>query len=144
MACLRVESYSTRRTDNQCLKVCLRLLITAIYKLNRKDTFDFCYDLDRGMANFFRLCLGSSLDSSLCVMGGRHCQYRRKNYSPAACTTALSSLIGKSLTLLCWFEDLERAHECFIDRHHGTGIVKLSTVVWRREEGDELPASEKL
>lgn len=39
---------------------------------------------------------------------------------------------------------LEGAHERLVHTHHGTGIVKLPTIVRSREEGDELPLCEKL
>lgn len=39
---------------------------------------------------------------------------------------------------------LEGAHERLVHTHHGTGVVKLPTIVRSREEGDELPLREKL
>lgn len=40
-------------------------------------------------------------------------------------------------------ENLEGAHQRLVDGHHRTGIVKLATVVGRREQRDQLPFSEK-
>jgi hypothetical protein len=40
--------------------------------------------------------------------------------------------------------NLERAEQTLIDTHHGTRIVKLSTVVRRTEQGDELAFREEL
>lgn len=48
------------------------------------------------------------------------------------------------LAFVCWLEDLEAAHEGFVDGHHGARVVKLSTVVGRAEECDELAAVEEL
>jgi len=42
------------------------------------------------------------------------------------------------LLLLCRLENLERAQQALVDTHHGTGIVKLSTVVGSTEQCDEL------
>ena len=39
---------------------------------------------------------------------------------------------------------LEGAHECLVHRHHAPGVIKLSTVVGGREQGDQLPFGEKL
>ena len=39
---------------------------------------------------------------------------------------------------------LKRAHERFIDRHHSFCVVKLSAVVWSREEGYQLSLCEEL
>ena len=39
---------------------------------------------------------------------------------------------------------LERAHEGLIDWHHAAGVIKLSAVVGRGEEGDELTFCEEL
>jgi hypothetical protein len=33
---------------------------------------------------------------------------------------------------------LEGAHQSLVNRHHSTSIVKLSTVIWSREKGDQL------
>jgi len=41
--------------------------------------------------------------------------------------------------LLRWFKDLETAHEGIIHAHHGTRIIKLSTIVGSTEQGHELP-----
>lgn len=38
---------------------------------------------------------------------------------------------------------LKGAHERLIHAHHGSSVVKLSAVVWRREQSDELPLGEK-
>lgn len=46
--------------------------------------------------------------------------------------------------LLCGFEYLERTHQCFINTHHGTSIVKFTTVIWSREYGNKLSISKKL
>ena len=29
-----------------------------------------------------------------------------------------------------WFQNLERAHQSFVNTHHATSIVKLSTIIW--------------
>ena len=67
----------------------------------------------------------------------------RRGLSRSA-STALASLVGKSLALLGGLEDLEGAHEGLVDGHHGSGVVELSAVVRGGEEGDELPAGEEL
>ena len=43
-----------------------------------------------------------------------------------------------------YFENLEGAHECLVDRHHGTCVVELPAVVRGAEEGDELTLGEEL
>ena len=45
---------------------------------------------------------------------------------------------------LCHLEDLEWAHECFVDRHHGAGVVELAAVVGRAEQGHQLTFGEEL
>lgn len=40
----------------------------------------------------------------------------------------------RKLLLVGRLEDLKGAHERLVDRHHGTGVVELATVVGRREE----------
>ena len=54
------------------------------------------------------------------------------------------SLVREPLSLFRRFQNLERAHERLVDAHHGPGVVKLSAVVWRREQGDQLSAGKKL
>lgn len=39
--------------------------------------------------------------------------------------------------------NLEGAEQALVDRHHSTGIVKLSTVVGRTEQGDQLALGEE-
>jgi hypothetical protein len=39
---------------------------------------------------------------------------------------------------------LEWAHERFINGEHGTSIIKFATVIWRREQSDQLPLAEEL
>lgn len=39
---------------------------------------------------------------------------------------------------------LERAQQALIDTHHRTCIVKLATVVWCTEQGDELSFTKEL
>lgn len=51
---------------------------------------------------------------------------------------------GLLLLLLSRLEDLEGAQETLIDRHHGTSIVELATVVGSREECDQLAFGEEL
>jgi len=46
--------------------------------------------------------------------------------------------------LFAWLEDLKRAHEGLIDRHHSSGVIELSAVVWRGEQRDELALREEL
>lgn len=56
-------------------------------------------------------------------------------------------MIGKDgllLLLLSRLENLEGAQETLIDRHHGSSIIELATVVWSREERHELAFGEKL
>jgi hypothetical protein len=47
------------------------------------------------------------------------------------------------LSLLGWFEDLEGAHECFIDAHHCSSIIEFAAVVRCGKEGDELSAGKE-
>merc|ERR1719341_663188 len=42
------------------------------------------------------------------------------------------------------FQNLETAHQGLVHRHHGTSIVKLATVVWSREECDQLALCKEL
>lgn len=48
------------------------------------------------------------------------------------------------MLLLCGLEDLEGAQQTLVDAHHGTGIVKLATVVGSTEECDKLALGEEL
>ena len=41
-------------------------------------------------------------------------------------------------------QDLEAAHQGLVDRHHGSRVVELATVVWRTEQSHELPPLEEL
>mmetsp|Transcript_15416 Transcript_15416/g.25393 ORF Transcript_15416/g.25393 Transcript_15416/m.25393 type:complete len:256 (-) Transcript_15416:491-1258(-) len=55
------------------------------------------------------------------------------------------SSVSRSLLLsTCWLQNLERAHESIINRHHRPSIVKLSTVVGRREHRHKFSPREKL
>ena len=56
----------------------------------------------------------------------------------------LPSTVKMSMVVKSYLKDLEWAHERFIDRHHGAGVVKLSAVVGRAEQGDQLPLGEEL
>jgi hypothetical protein len=47
------------------------------------------------------------------------------------------------LSLLGWFEDLEGAHECFIDAHHCSGIIEFTAVVGCGKEGNKLSAGKE-
>ena len=40
--------------------------------------------------------------------------------------------------------NLERAHQCLINRHHRAGVVELSAVVRSREESDQLTLRKEL
>ena len=51
---------------------------------------------------------------------------------------------GSLLLLLSRLENLEGAQETLIDRHHGSSIIELATVVWSREERHELTFGEEL
>ena len=59
-------------------------------------------------------------------------------------SSSSNSSIRISLFFLSGLEDLERTHQSVIDTHHSTSIVKLSTVVGSREDGDELSLGEEL
>lgn len=39
---------------------------------------------------------------------------------------------------------LERTQQALINAHHGTGVVELSAVVWRREQRNQLSLREEL
>ena len=52
-------------------------------------------------------------------------------------------LLGARL-LVCGLEDVEGAHECLVDAHHGPGVVEFAAVVGRREDGHQLPFREEL
>lgn len=41
------------------------------------------------------------------------------------------------------FEDLKGTHECIINRHHGTSIVKFTTIVGSGEKSDQLSLGKK-
>lgn len=58
----------------------------------------------------------------------------------------MSYLIGSDIFgfLLSRFEDLERAHQGLVNTHHGTCIVKFSTVIGGREYRHQLPVSKEL
>lgn len=47
------------------------------------------------------------------------------------------------LFLVGRFEDLKGTHECIINRHHGTSIVKFTTVIGSGEKSDQLPLGKK-
>lgn len=51
--------------------------------------------------------------------------------------STLTTSVSNALTYL------ERAHESLVDTHHRTSVVKLATVVGRREESDELAFGEE-
>jgi len=42
------------------------------------------------------------------------------------------------------FDDLKGAEQSFVDAHEGAGVVELAAIVWRGEDGDELPVGEEL
>jgi hypothetical protein len=48
-------------------------------------------------------------------------------------------LVRKTLSLLGRLENLETAHQGIIHAHHCSSIVKLTTVVGRREQSYQLP-----
>lgn len=48
------------------------------------------------------------------------------------------------LLLLSWLQDLERTQQTLVNTHHCTSIVELSTVVWRREQRNQLSFGEEL
>merc|ERR1719507_2590495 len=56
---------------------------------------------------------------------------------------AVEAAIGEFL-LVSRFQNLETAHQGLVHRHHGTSIVKLATVVWSREECDQLALCKEL
>merc|ERR1719218_534855 len=43
------------------------------------------------------------------------------------------------LLALDGLQDFEGAHQSFVYRHHGSGVVELAAIVWCGEERDELP-----
>lgn len=59
-------------------------------------------------------------------------------------SSSSSSSICKLLLLLCWFQNLETAHQCIINWHHCSSIVKLSTIVRSWKESDQLSFSKEL
>ena len=50
---------------------------------------------------------------------------------------------GKFLAF-SWFKDLEGTHEAFINCHHGTCIIKLTTIIGSRKDGDKLSSGKEL
>ncbi len=42
------------------------------------------------------------------------------------------------------FEDLEAAHECFVDAHHGAGVVELAAIIGCAEHCDKLSFGKEL
>ena len=48
------------------------------------------------------------------------------------------------LVLVGRLEDLEGAHECLVNGHHGARVVKLPAIVGRRKQRHQLPLREKL
>ena len=57
---------------------------------------------------------------------------------------AMETRRNSLLHLLGGLQDLEGAKKTLINTHHGTGIVKLSTVVGGAKQGDELAFREEL
>lgn len=55
-----------------------------------------------------------------------------------------TALIGKALPFLGGFENLEGAHECFVDTHHGPGVVEFSAVIGSGEERNKLTTGKEL
>lgn len=43
-----------------------------------------------------------------------------------------------------YITNLEGTHESLVHAHHGSSVIKLSTVVGCREEGDQLPLGKEL
>jgi len=50
---------------------------------------------------------------------------------------------GELLFALCWLQNLKRAHQSLIHRHHRSSIIEFSTVIRCREKGDELSFRKK-
>merc|ERR550532_3531628 len=63
---------------------------------------------------------------------------------PRTAPGALKQHPSPSLLALDGLQDLEAAHERLVYGHHRTSIVKLSAVVGRAEQGDELALGKKL
>lgn len=57
---------------------------------------------------------------------------------------ASSASICELLLLFSWLQNLEAAHECIVNRHHGSSVVELSAVVRSTEESDQLSLGEEL
>ena len=55
-----------------------------------------------------------------------------------------SSPVVEGLLFVGRLQNLEAAHQRVVDAHHGARVVKLSAVVWRGEERDQLPLVEEL
>jgi hypothetical protein len=67
-------------------------------------------------------------------------------FSSGRCNGSSSAhaTIGEFLLLFRGFQDLEAAHECVVDWHHGTCIVELATIVGSWEKSDELALGKEL
>lgn len=64
---------------------------------------------------------------------------------PVACRhTPASAQVPPHIPSPCGSTHLERAHECLVNAHHGACVFKLPTVVWRAEDGDQLPLCKEL
>ena len=55
-----------------------------------------------------------------------------------------ASLLLSCLCGTCWFQNLKGTHQSVIHSHHGSSIVKLSTVVWSGEYSYQFTVSEEL
>jgi len=70
-------------------------------------------------------------------------------YTPSCRPTTRRASIATESTshrflLIGGLQNLETAHECLIDAHHGPRIVELAAVVGRREQRHKLPVAEEL
>jgi hypothetical protein len=75
----------------------------------------------------------------------RSCRSWLGHEDPQEIAGASSRLAASELLfLLSRFQDLEGAEEALVDAHHGTGIVKLSTIVGSTEQSDQLALGEEL
>ena len=53
-------------------------------------------------------------------------------------------LLNKEAGTLTYLNDMKIAHQLFVDGQHCTCVVELTTVVGRREYGDQLASREEL
>ena len=60
------------------------------------------------------------------------------------CSRSVPVVRGEPLSLFGRFEDLERTHEGFVDRHHRSGVIEFTTIIRCGKNRDQLSPCEEL